>query len=188
MNGKAHLATGLAAGAAYAGASGQPLALVAPCALASGVAALMPDLDKDNALLSSWLPWLSWLVRRVSCGHRGLTHLVPLWIGVAALCCYQLAPPAVGWPHALVVALCGGYLVHLAQDAMTKDGIPLIPVVWTHWHITPCRWLHFRSDSLMASAVTVVMVVGCLGVVALAYVPGALPWFDAGIRTVAGAR
>jgi len=195
VNGEKHLVTGLVAGAAYAGVAGQPLLLVPPCALIAGFASLAPDLDLENAMLSTRLPWLSWIVRRFSFGHRGLTHLVPLWVGLAIVSAVlartaasRLGLPWLVWLPTPVTAFWVGYLCHLAQDAMTKEGIPMIPLKWTNWHITPCTWMRFPSDSFRATLVTGVMVTGCVGVVALAYVPGALPWFDAGIRTVAGAH
>ncbi len=185
MNGKQHLVTGLAAGAAYAGVSGQSPVLIAPLALVAGVAALMPDLDKDNALLSSWLPWLSWLVRRVSCGHRGLTHLVPLWVALAALSVYATSGTNAPWLAPLVGAWWAGGLLHLAEDAMTKDGVPLIPGLWTHWHITP-RWFHFRSDSLVATLVAGLITIACIALVLVAYVPAAHDALFTGIRAVVG--
>lgn len=198
MNGKAHLATGLAAGTAYAGAFGQPLLLAAPCGLIAGFASLAPDLDLEHAMLSARLPWLSWVVRRFSFGHRGLTHLVPLWVSVAvvsiALVTTAASRARIPWLVSPVAAFWVGYFCHLAQDAMTKDGVPMIPLMWTHWHITPCRWMHFRADGLFSSCVAGVMVLMFVGVTALAYVPGVLPLagvlplVDSGVRAALALR
>ncbi len=185
MNGVPHGLSATALGAASVPLVGASPWMLAPCAIVAGIAGLTPDLDTEHSLLSSRVPWLSWLVRQVSFGHRGLTHLVPLWVALAALSVYATSGTNAPWLAPLVGAWWAGGLLHLAEDAMTKDGVPLIPGLWTHWHITP-RWFHFRSDSLVATLVAGLITIACIALVLVAYVPAAHDALFTGIRAVVG--
>jgi inner membrane protein len=152
MLGRSHATIGAAAGVAAAhllgtesvlaraihapGPAAGALAAVATALIAgplAAVAALMPDLDEPGSTLGALLPdWWHHLTH----GHRRSTHsllaVAVVWAGVH----YGLAALGVsGFAAELLTALIVvGMASHLAADAITDHGVPLL------W---PIRW-HFR--------------------------------------------
>jgi len=169
MRGTSHLATGLAFGATVAALT-LPLPLVVPCAVVTGIGALAPDLDTRRSIASKALPPLSWVVRAASLGkHRTLTHWLPLWAGLSYLAIVLTTP----WPLAQIVAVmfCAGYILHLLEDALTFDGIPLVLPVG-HWHLLP--WpLRFRSGGRIEPVIVAGLLLACVVAVTERYVPQA---------------
>lgn len=94
-------------------------------ALALGAAmagALLPDIDHP----SSWLGRRLWPVSKplsLLLGHRGLTHSLLAVAGGLAL--IHAAQPNTAIAR-LVEPLVVGYLSHLAADALTPAGVPLL--------------------------------------------------------------
>lgn len=104
------------------------------------------------ALLNLVSRALSWLVRRVSGGHREGSHWLPLWAGLSALV-YLLTAPALGpW---LAIGFSAGYLSHLLGDGCTRSGIPLVPYTGARLHLLP-RLLRIRTGSAGETVATVV--------------------------------
>jgi membrane-bound metal-dependent hydrolase YbcI (DUF457 family) len=78
--------------------------------------ALLPDIDSTKSLLGSRLKIFGWLFE-----HRGLFHSITMLL-VLALPLYLVVPQA-------GLAFAAGYLIHLALDALTREGImPFYPV------------------------------------------------------------
>lgn len=82
MNGRHHAAFGAAAGLAAAAATGtRGPALALSAALGAG-AALAPDIDEPGATAAHALGPVGWVgsrvVARISGGHRGATHTLPI--------------------------------------------------------------------------------------------------------------
>ncbi len=169
MRGTSHLATGMALGATVAALT-LPLPFVVPCAVVAGIGALSPDLDTPRSIASKALPPLSWAVRAACLGrHRTLTHWLPLWVGLSYMAIVLTAP----WTMAqvAVVMFCAGYLLHLLEDALTFDGIPLLLPVG-HWHLLP--WpLRFRSGGRIEPVIVALLMVACLVIVTEHYIPQA---------------
>ena len=114
----------LVGGAVWVGAArlgGQPPG----DALALGAAvigSLLPDLDHP----SSWLGRRLWPVSRplaLLLGHRGLTHSLLAVVG--GLMLIQAMEPRTLLGR-LVEPMALGYLSHLAADALTPAGVPLL--------------------------------------------------------------
>lgn len=215
MNGKHHAIGGLATGAVAASLAAGPswgVSLVDTAAHATlivvgagvgCVGALAPDLDKDNTIASTTIPLVSPVLSaivRFFCfnKHRTLTHWLPLWVAAGYIMVYRIAPPSVGWPHVVILSFCVGYIGHLLEDAMTRDGIPCwswvrvpcarvpivpffvawqvrlpVPLPWGHWHVIP-RFLTFPSDGGKREKVALgLILLGCVAVETGAYVPAA---------------
>lgn len=92
--------------------------------MAAAVGGLLPDIDHPKSALGRRIPFisipLSYLV-----GHRGVTH--SLMAVVVMLILLSLAAFTMDTRIALLVApVCLGYLSHIAGDAMTPSGVPLL--------------------------------------------------------------
>ncbi len=106
-----------------------PIALATlPFAMFGG---LLPDVDHPNSLLGQKLPGVSHLIRRVL-GHRGGTHsllaVLALSLGLARATTYLHVTDSFLLTLLLAAssAILIGYLSHLAADALTKTGVPLL--------------------------------------------------------------
>lgn len=126
MTGRTHLLAGVAAGAALLslrgagaiGPGGAAAALGAAC-----LGALLPDIDHPGSLLSRGAGPLG-AAPGLFLRHRGPTHslaaALAAWAGAAWLCAAR------GLPAAAALAALLGYLSHLALDALTPGGAPLL--------------------------------------------------------------
>ena len=88
----------------------------------AALGALLPDIDHP----SSWLGRRLWPVSRplsMVLGHRGLTHSLLAVIGGLAV--LGAVEPGPGLAR-LAGPLALGYLSHLAADALTPSGVPLL--------------------------------------------------------------
>jgi membrane-bound metal-dependent hydrolase YbcI (DUF457 family) len=131
---------------------------IGPLAVLAAGAALMPDLDANRSKIRSLslgpvrpfdpigaLVYAAW-------GHRGPLHSLP---GLAAfgLTCALPLSLRWGWPCGAAALL--GYGSHVALDAMTRHGVPLMPAKgkdgrWgfgRRWHLLPPR-LRFVTGSM----------------------------------------
>lgn len=151
MKGVSHAICGL--GAVAVAARFTPLAptLVDTLVLgALGVAgALLPDVDSDEATirqvtgtarsqgcaggaLSALVSWLG--------GHRGaLTHSLLAWVVASALALVYFHGNMTG------VAFSLGYLSHLAADALTVEGVPLLWPIWRRRIRLLPSWVAIRT-------------------------------------------
>jgi membrane-bound metal-dependent hydrolase YbcI (DUF457 family) len=146
-----------------------PLLLLPPESLAPGEAgllalvaclgALLPDLDASESHLkhlrligTDLAPFaLTATLLHQSLGHRGLLHSLA-GLGLGAL---LLAVPVGLWLGPLAgLALVLGYASHLALDACTKAGIPLLFPNLKRRHLLP-RWLRVTTGSLAEEPVFV---------------------------------
>lgn len=122
MNGKTHLLTGLAAG--FLLSQSVPPDQAGLIIAATSIAALAPDIDHPQALITSFVPFgslISWAVG----GHRGITHTALAGF-VAGGIVYLLTDNSV-----LALAVCVGWFLHLIGDMFTPSGVPLLlPVRW----------------------------------------------------------
>ena len=98
-------------------------------ALAAG-AALLPDLDASRSKIRSLAvgpirPFdpLGALIY-AALGHRGPLHSLP---GLALFGLIAGLPALLGWGGTYAAALLLGFGSHLALDAMTRHGVPLLP-------------------------------------------------------------
>lgn len=86
---------------------------------AAVLGALLPDIDHPKSWLGRRLYPISAVLSAVI-GHRGVTHslIAVIALAVALIFAYDAH-------HGIVMALCVGYLTHLAGDFVTNSGIPL---------------------------------------------------------------
>ena len=124
MMGRTHLAAGLVAGILVAEAVHGLTPVLAVGV--SGVAALLPDIDHPNSMISNALPLIGKVISKVL-PHRGPTHSI-LAVAALALLAHWIVPRlALSW---ILVGVCG-YASHLVLDAATEHGIlPLWPLRW----------------------------------------------------------
>jgi membrane-bound metal-dependent hydrolase YbcI (DUF457 family) len=106
---------------------------------------------------------LSSLVRLVAGGHREGSHWLPVWAVLSAVA-YAVTAPLLG-PWA-VVGFCAGYLSHLAGDACTRAGIPLVPYTAVRLHLLP-PLLRIRTGSAGETVFTATYIVALAAVVYL---------------------
>ena len=100
----------------------QPIEVVGTMAAAMG--GLLPDIDHPKSALGRRIPFISILLSYLV-GHRGVTH--SLMAVVVMLILLPLTAFTMDTRIALLVApVCLGYLSHIAGDAMTPSGVPLL--------------------------------------------------------------
>ena len=124
---------------------------VGALAALAAFSALLPDLDAQRSKIRSLalgpvkpldplgaLLYGAW-------GHRGPLHSLP---GLAAFGLIAALPLALRWGGEYGAAALLGYGSHLALDAMTRHGVPLLPSLGQdgRWgfrrrrHLLPLRW------------------------------------------------
>ncbi len=89
---------------------------------AAALGSLLPDVDTPSSRAGFCVyPLALWLERKF--GHRTVTHSVT---GIA-VCALVFSPLLFfPWGHALFIALVSGFAFHLAGDACTKAGVPMM--------------------------------------------------------------
>ena len=136
---------------------------MAPLAICAALGTLLPDLDANSstikhlrvARIQPFAP-LSVLLSR-DWGHRGMTHSL---IGLSAFA-VLVSPLVIIWSWPIWAALCLGYISHLAADACTKSGIPLLHPRKTRYHLLPRRFL-FTTGSLAEDALVPIIALAIL--------------------------
>lgn len=125
-----HVVLGAALWAVTAKLTGAPAA--DPQALAAAaLGALLPDIDHPQSWAGRKMKPISVPLALVV-GHRGVTHSL-----LAVLACLGvLAVMGLGWAAAPVVL---GYLSHLAGDALTPSGVPLLWPSRRRFTLNLCR-------------------------------------------------
>lgn len=114
----------------------------AAMAIGAALGALLPDLDAADSKIKhlrigQFKPfWLPAHVAYHSGGHRGLLHSLS-GMGMMALLCVPLVF-WIDWP--IVLALLLGYASHLAADACTRSGIPVLYPEPKLYHLLPRSW------------------------------------------------
>ena len=175
MEGKSHLLVGLTAGVvldSFVHLSGEPLTMAkaVPLALLAdkavyyfsvGFGALLPDIDNARSTMGRRLGPISKEIQHLA-GHRTLFHSLLglalgslLALGLEQVVAYMLsargfAAPALivkGW-HIVFFGVLFGCAMHIAADALTTGGVPLL---WpnrkrygfpanSHWRFRTGSW------------------------------------------------
>ncbi|CRH64688.1 Inner membrane protein ydjM [Chlamydia trachomatis] len=115
MEGKTHIAGGIAAGAFYltfGGSMEHEALFIGSCALGS----ILPDICHPNSMIGRRVPLLDNLISEVF-GHRTITH--SLLILILTLFFFGWTT----WPLGLEYGIFIGMVSHLVLDAFTKQGI-----------------------------------------------------------------
>jgi len=174
MEGRSHLLIGLAAGVVLDSVvhlSGDPLtaAKAIPLVLlvkkavyyfSVGFGALLPDIDNANSILGRKLGPISREIQHLA-GHRTVFHSFVglligsgLAIGLEQMVVYLLNQrgmplPAlfIGASHLVFFAVLFGCLMHLAADALTIGGVPLLWPNRTRFGFPPDSRQRFRTGS-----------------------------------------
>lgn len=151
--------------------------------LCVALGALLPDLDHPKAWLAQFRLARRGLLRfirpfafpsavlREEFGHRGALHslLAVLVLYLAAQALDASAPGAAQ----VGAALAWGYALHLAADALTNRGVPLLFPFWRHrWHMP--RPLAVRTGGL-GEALYVVLVLALSSAYAVSPLVSAAP-------------
>ena len=178
MEGRSHLLVGLTAGIvldSVAHITGDPLIAAKGITIGIlvnkvifytmvGFGALLPDIDNAHSTLGHKLGWISKEIQHIA-GHRTLFHSLLglligslMAIGLEQLAIYLLsqrgyALPAqyIGASHLVFIAVLFGCIMHIAADAMTEGGVPLL---WPnrkrfgfppnpHWRFRTGTWPEF---------------------------------------------
>ena len=92
--------------------------------MAAAMGGLLPDIDRPKSALGRRIPFIS-IPLSYLIGHRGVTH--SLMAVVVMLILLPIAAFTMNTRIALLVApVCLGYLSHIAGDAMSPSGVPLL--------------------------------------------------------------
>lgn len=151
MRGPTHCLIGITSGAALALALQLPPLEAGACAAVGAVSALLPDLDTGGSIAGRRSGPVGWLFR-LFVNHRGSTHslLLPVLLFI----------PLIYAPHSLqreiIAAIITGYLSHLAADALTLSGVPLLWPWPRHLHLLP-PGLRLRTGGLIERAFFVLL-------------------------------
>jgi inner membrane protein len=180
MEGKSHLLVGLTAGIvldSFVHLSGEPLTMAktVPLALLTnkavyyfsvGLGSLLPDIDNARSTMGRRLGPISKGIQQLA-GHRTLFHSLLglalgslLALGLEQVVAYMLslrgfAAPAsfvAGW-HIVFFGVLFGCAVHIAADALTTGGVPLL---WPHrkrYGFPPDPDWRFRTGSWLESVI-----------------------------------
>ena len=111
-----------------------------PLITVAAVGALIPDLDATQSLIRStqvagirpFVPIAALL--HGTFGHRGLIHSA---FGLLLFCLLVALPLVFWWGTVPSLVLAVGYASHLAADACTKSGIPLLYPRKARFHLLP---------------------------------------------------
>lgn len=133
---------------------------ISPVALSgAALGSLLPDIDTPSSRAGFCVyPLALWLERKF--GHRTVTHSLT-GVAFCALVCSPLL--FFGWGHALFSALLCGFAFHLAGDAFTKAGIPLMWPRRERWVFPGDAKFRIKTGSMAEWVVLgVVVLVGAL--------------------------
>jgi membrane-bound metal-dependent hydrolase YbcI (DUF457 family) len=153
MVGRSHLLIGLTAGVVLDSVlhlTGSPITLASGVTkqvvltkaiyyVAVGFGALLPDIDNAHSTLGRKLGWVSREIQHVA-GHRTLFHSLLglllgalLALGVQQLALYllslrglTLSEHFMNTTHMIFFAVLFGCVMHIAADALTEGGVPLL--------------------------------------------------------------
>jgi membrane-bound metal-dependent hydrolase YbcI (DUF457 family) len=174
MEGKSHLLIGLSAGVvldSIVHLSGEPLTMAktVPLALLAnkavyyfsvGFGALLPDIDNAHSTMGRRLGPISKEIQRIA-GHRTLFHSLLglalgslLALGLEKVVAYMLnehgfaasASIVTGW-HIIFFGVLFGCIMHIAADALTTGGVPLLWPNRKRYGFPPNSHWRFRTGS-----------------------------------------
>ncbi len=178
MEGRSHLLIGLTAGVVLDSAlhiTGEPLLAAKGVTIGLlvnkiiyytmvGFGALLPDIDNARSTLGHKFGWISKEIQHLA-GHRTLFHSLLglligslMAIGLEQLVTYLLVQRGYILPaqfitasHLIFIAVLFGCIIHIAADALTEGGVPLL---WPnhkrfgfpanpHWRFRTGTWPEF---------------------------------------------
>ncbi len=174
MEGRSHLLVGLTAGVVLDSVvhlMGEPLTLATPVThdllvkkaifyVMVGLGSLLPDIDNARSTLGSKLGWVSKGIQHIA-GHRTLFHSLLglvlgslLALGLERLVIFLLLQrgftvPAnvIAGTHFVFIALLFGCIMHIAADALTEGGVPLLWPSPKRYGIPPNPHWRFRTGT-----------------------------------------
>jgi membrane-bound metal-dependent hydrolase YbcI (DUF457 family) len=174
MEGRSHLLVGLTAGVvldSITHLTGEPLTLASPVKhellvrkaifyIMVGFGALLTDIDNARSTLGSKLGWVSKSIQHIA-GHRTLFHSLlglalgsVLALGIQQLIIYLLLQrgytiPAnvIGDTHFVFIAILFGCIMHIAADALTEGGVPLLWPSHKRYGFPPNPHWRFRTGT-----------------------------------------
>jgi len=174
MEGRSHLLVGLTAGVvldSFVHLTGEPLTMakVVPLALivnkaifyfSVGFGALLPDIDNARSTMGHKFGIVSKEIQRIA-GHRTIFHSLLglvigslLAIGLERVVVYELSLhgflfPAqfVGASHLVFFGVLFGCVMHIAADALTLGGVPLLWPNHKRFGFPPNPHLRFRTGT-----------------------------------------
>ena len=174
MEGRSHLLVGLTAGVvldSFVHLSGEPLTMAKTVTLALlvnkavyyfsvGLGALLPDIDNARSTLGHKLGIVSKSIQKIA-GHRTLFHSILglilgslLAIGLQQVIIYLLSQhgyyfPAqfIGESHTVFFGVLFGCIMHIAADALTLGGVPLLWPNHTRFGFPPNPHWRFKTGT-----------------------------------------
>jgi inner membrane protein len=174
MEGRSHLLVGLTAGVVLdsfvhltgdplTGAKAVPLALIVNKAVyyfAVGFGALLPDIDNARSTLGHKLGWVSKEIQHLA-GHRTLFHSLLglvlgslLALGLEQVVFFVLSQHGLAFPaqlvrstHLVFYGVLFGSIMHIAADALTLGGVPLLWPNRKRFGFPPNPHFRFRTGT-----------------------------------------
>ncbi len=174
MEGRSHLLVGLTAGIVLDSVfhlTGSPLTMAATIPLTLivkkgvfyfmvGIGSLLPDIDNARSTFGHKLGWVSKGIQRIA-GHRTLFHSLLglvlgslLALGLNSVVSYLLEQrgfiiPAqfISGSHLVFIAVLFGCIMHIAADALTEGGVPLLWPDHKRFGFPPNPRYRFRTGS-----------------------------------------
>jgi len=154
MTGQAHLLGGALMGASYM--VNTNLTVGVPFFIGSLVGSVFPDIDSGQSTISNKVPLLSFITR-LFVGHRGIIH-TPLFLIIISIIIQCMQTVLQFSEHILYGFICG-YLCHLLQDAMTRQGIKwLYPLTNKNYRILTLRSGKGFFSGFIETALTILIV------------------------------
>ncbi len=125
-----------------------------------GFGALLPDIDNARSKMGRKLGWISRGIQH-AVGHRTLFHSflglvlgAALAVGLEQLMEYLLLSRGYTLPvhiitstHMVIIAVLFGCSMHIAADALTKEGVPLFWPKPEYYGFPPNRYWRFRTGT-----------------------------------------
>lgn len=122
MQGETHAIIGMVAGLALVDPVTAPLGI-----LLGGIGGLLPDIDHPNSKISRQFPLIRLLTFWIP--HRTLTHSI--WAALLMLLPALLI-------HPVLICLWAGFILHIAADMATENGVPLLyPMTHLRCYVLP---------------------------------------------------
>ena len=191
MVGRSHLLIGLTAGVvldSFTHISGPPLigttlslSLIIDKVLfysMVGFGALLPDIDNARSTMGQKFGWISKEIQHTF-GHRTLFHSILgvilgalIAVGAERLAEYLLASRGyivpvrvIGASHIVFFAVVFGCIMHIAADALTLEGVPLLWPMRKYYGLPPYRSWRFRTGTWREQVIVygfIALVVVCI--------------------------
>lgn len=131
------------------------LSTVIVALIANLIGTLLPDIDQASNRLWDMIPGgntMGKIIKSVLTGHRTYSHSV-VGLLITYIACnwvfYNLLNNSFVQVNIVIFALMTGYILHLAADSITEEGIPLLwPIKWK-FGIPPWKKLRLRTGHWM---------------------------------------